>query len=382
MNNNKTLSNRRHFVDTRWRSLSLDPRRSIERTSSGAVTSLSIEGDGRFLLSGGSDSRIRIFDLQNTRCKNTLEQANQVAVSPQDKKLGHKFSVTGVSWYPHDAGLFTSSSSDKTVKVWDANVMQPACTFNLKEKVYVHTLSPVSSVYSLIAAGTESSYVRLCDMRSGGCAQMLSGHTKQVTSLAWSNQNEFILASGSADNSIRIWDIRKSNSCLTKLLPPPEPPSTNPLQKPVVISLAFTPTDAYLVSVNMGATYDVWSVTENNETSSASLTHYARHPIPDTNFLGMETNSVGVDVGWGGRVGKEVLLVPGVGSGGGRGVGVFEVCSGKRVTVLKGHFGRCICVRVRKGLAGEVVSGGGDGEVLVWTPRDTLEGDFEDYWSE
>ena len=29
-----------------------------------------------------------------------------------------------VQWYPHDTGMFTSSSFDKTLKVWDTNTLQ------------------------------------------------------------------------------------------------------------------------------------------------------------------------------------------------------------------------------------------------------------------
>lgn len=36
----------------------------------------------------------------------------------------HKFSVETVQWYPHDTGMFTSSSFDKTLKIWDTNTLQ------------------------------------------------------------------------------------------------------------------------------------------------------------------------------------------------------------------------------------------------------------------
>lgn len=36
----------------------------------------------------------------------------------------HKFSVETVQWYPHDTGMFTSSSFDKTLKIWDTNTLK------------------------------------------------------------------------------------------------------------------------------------------------------------------------------------------------------------------------------------------------------------------
>ena len=33
----------------------------------------------------------------------------------------HRKPITNLSWYPHDTGLFYSSSFDGTVKIWDTN---------------------------------------------------------------------------------------------------------------------------------------------------------------------------------------------------------------------------------------------------------------------
>lgn len=36
----------------------------------------------------------------------------------------HKYSVTSVTWYPFDTGMFVTSSYDTTIKVWDTNSMK------------------------------------------------------------------------------------------------------------------------------------------------------------------------------------------------------------------------------------------------------------------
>jgi len=36
----------------------------------------------------------------------------------------HRYSVETVQWYPYDTGMFTSSSFDKTLKIWDTNTLQ------------------------------------------------------------------------------------------------------------------------------------------------------------------------------------------------------------------------------------------------------------------
>ena len=37
---------------------------------------------------------------------------------------GHEFAITGVRWWPVDTGMFTSSSFDKHLKVWDTNTLE------------------------------------------------------------------------------------------------------------------------------------------------------------------------------------------------------------------------------------------------------------------
>jgi DNA excision repair protein ERCC-8 len=44
----------------------------------------------------------------------------------------------------------------------------------------------------------------------------LPGHTDHVWCVAWSPIDEYLLASGSVDNTVRLWDIRRSgaSACL------------------------------------------------------------------------------------------------------------------------------------------------------------------------
>ncbi|KAG0236143.1 DNA excision repair protein ERCC-8 [Actinomortierella wolfii] len=59
--------------------------------------------------------------------------------------------------------------------------------------------------------------IRLCDMRTGAFTHSLPGHRGTVLGVDWSPRHEFILASASTDSTARLWDIRKSNSCLISL---------------------------------------------------------------------------------------------------------------------------------------------------------------------
>ncbi len=52
------------------------------------------------------------------------------------------------------------------------------------------------------------STVRLWDYSQDGCVRVLQGHLAPVRGLVWSTELPYMLASGSWDATIRVWDTR------------------------------------------------------------------------------------------------------------------------------------------------------------------------------
>ena len=168
--------------------------------------------EGRYMLSGGADPSITIWDLESAE-----RPSKSFTYRPADKversSSSHKYGITSVAFYPFDSLAFLSSSYDHTLKIYSTQSMTPSASFDLDSVVYSQAMSPIAD-HLLVACATQHPVVRLVDLRSGASAHSIAGHSGAVLSVAWSPRNEFILASGGVDGTVRIWDIRRSASSL------------------------------------------------------------------------------------------------------------------------------------------------------------------------
>ncbi|CAD0110788.1 unnamed protein product [Aureobasidium uvarum] len=178
------------------------------------VNSITVDKfEGRWLLSGGADSSIGIWDLEaptsqsdETRLIQPLGYASKTAKTAN-------FGITHVSFYPFDSLAFLSSSYDHSLKLYSSETLETSAAFDLEAVVYSHALSPIAS-HLLVACATQHPAVRLVDLRSGASTHSLAGHSGAVLSTAWHPKREHVLASGGSDGLVRLWDIRRSASSL------------------------------------------------------------------------------------------------------------------------------------------------------------------------
>ncbi|PQE33004.1 hypothetical protein CJF32_00001486 [Rutstroemia sp. NJR-2017a WRK4] len=177
------------------------------------VNALAIDRfDGKILLSGGADSSIKLWDLDHLPTGASNYTFRPTGTVPRTAST-HKFGITHLSFYPFDSAAFLSSSYDHHLKLYSTDTLALSADFDLGSIVYTHALSPIAQ-HLLVACATQHPAVRLVDLRSGASTHALAGHQAALLSVVWHPGVEHVLASGSVDGSVRVWDIRKSSGCV------------------------------------------------------------------------------------------------------------------------------------------------------------------------
>ncbi|KAI9596804.1 WD40-repeat-containing domain protein [Syncephalis fuscata] len=328
----------------------------MRRGYSTAVTTLAIEtAEHRYLLSGSISGTVGLHDLQvNDKIDSGLVRSSAIIQSHSSNS--HKRAVTSVCWYPFDTGMFTSSSFDGKIKVWDTNEMKAVTEFDLKDRIYTHTPSSISS-QPLIAAATDHTQVRLCDLRTGDCVHSLTGHKKSVMSVAWSPSKDYLLMSGGQDGRVFCWDVRKSNSVICSLnqynSDASKTANANRAHRFAVNGLAFTPDGRHLISTGHDERIRLWNV----QTFRNEIVNYGsliRNQVNQT-----VTPLIVQDV-----VSQPPLLFH---ASNDRQILQYDLFSGKLINQLKGSYNRIYSL-VWRPIYQELFVGGDDYDILVWSP--------------
>ncbi|KAL5342113.1 WD40-repeat-containing domain protein [Aspergillus crustosus] len=179
--------------------------------------------EGRFMVSGGADASIHLWDLEARAAELSYTHQPVASINKFSHESAHSHAITSLSIYPFDPTPSTiiTTSHDGTLKL---SALQPATitpvhTFKLDCTPYTHSLSSHPSSPLLVAVGTSEKAVRLLDLRSGLSTHGLPGHSSAVLSVSWAPHQPHILASASTDNRVILFDIRRAghNSAIATL---------------------------------------------------------------------------------------------------------------------------------------------------------------------
>jgi WD40 repeat protein len=213
----------------------------------GAVNGVAFRSDGHRLASASSDKTVRVWDAETGR---------QVLVL-----TGHEDHVIGVAFSP-DGHRLATASLDKTARLWDADTGRP-----IGAPLRGHNGSVLGVAFSpdgnLLATASTDRTVQLWDARTGDPAgARLVGHTGSVVSVAFSPDGQR-LATASDDQTVRLWDARSGRPVGAPLMG----------HTGAVLSVAFSPDGHRLASASMDKTIRMWNADTGQELGAPLTGH-------------------------------------------------------------------------------------------------------------
>lgn len=169
----------------------------------GAVLTVAISSDGRWLATGSSDCTVRLWDLQS-------------GSQPSLKHIlqGHTDAINTVA-ISQDGKWLATGSRDHTVRLWDLLTLDPKATSRVCQ---VHDGGVVALAISpdnrwLMSGGVDG-IVKVMDLMAADSTprlQLLSGHNDVVSTVAISQDGKW-MATGSRDRTVRLWDLQAESS--------------------------------------------------------------------------------------------------------------------------------------------------------------------------
>ena len=164
-----------------------------------------------------------------------------------DTLTGHTRVVTGIAFKGN--GTLISGSYDDTLRAWNVTTGTQRWQQDVGNRVLAVAL-PSHDPHFIAYGGNKNHDIRMRYSEDGDWRGEVKGHTSAVYSLAF-KPNSYLLASGSTDKTIRIWDVGAINNLRHV--------RTLRGHTNTVMSVAWSPDGRTLASASADGTVRLWN---------------------------------------------------------------------------------------------------------------------------
>jgi WD40 repeat protein len=211
-----------------------------------AILTIAWSPDAKIVATGSEDKTVLLWNADNGEVKATLQ--------------GNIRGVSGLCWTPD--GNYLLTAGDKVIQVWDKD--------GKKLRNITGTNTDVRSISfsndgKILAAGSYDNRIHVWDFTSGKILRVLEGHEKSVLAVCVSPDGK-LLASGSLDETVRLWDL-STGKCL-KIW---KGHGAN------IFSVNFSPDGKYVLSAAKDNSLRLWDITKDQ-----SIQSYIGHSLAVT----------------------------------------------------------------------------------------------------
>ncbi|KAJ6383893.1 hypothetical protein OIU78_027236 [Salix suchowensis] len=164
---------------------------NIEVDTDAGLTALALGPNDKFLFSAGHSRLIRVWDLSTFKCVRSWK--------------GHDGPVMSMACHA-SGGLLATAGADRKVLVWDVD--GGFCTHYFKghKDVVTNIMFHPDTNKTLLFSGSADATVRVWDLLAKKCIATLERHFSALTSMAVSEDGWTLLTAG-RDKVVNLWDL-------------------------------------------------------------------------------------------------------------------------------------------------------------------------------
>ncbi|XP_055386514.1 ribosome biogenesis protein WDR12 homolog [Condylostylus longicornis] len=182
------------------------------------IDCVDVNADKTKFATGSWDTMLKIWsaDISDVDDRKRSKSETGATRTPLATLQGHRENISAVQWM--DSDTIITASWDHTIKFWDLSLEGIKSEITGNKSFFDISYSKLNG---LIITSSADKNLRLYDSRTNQGSVVKNtyfGHTQWIPTVNWSMDYEHLFVSGSYDNQVKLWDLRSPKAPLYDLI--------------------------------------------------------------------------------------------------------------------------------------------------------------------